>query len=99
MVRVWTSVSREVRMSEQPQMSDRLRRQIDQNFEAFSKNLDQYMAQHRDKYALMRDGAVTSFFLSWQDAYNTGNLMYDDAIFSVQKVTRTPVDLGFFSRV
>ena len=78
---------------------ERLRKEIDANFEAFSKNLDQYMAQHRDKYALMRDGAVTSFFLSWQDAYNAGNLMYDDAIFSVQKVTRTPVDLGFFSRV
>ena len=78
---------------------ERLRKEIDANFEAFSKNLDQYMAQHRDKYALMRDGAVTSFFLSWQDAYNAGNLIYDDAIFSVQKVTRTPVDLGFFSRV
>lgn len=78
---------------------DRLRKEIDTNFEVFLENLDQYMAQHRDKYALMRDGEVTSFFLTWQDAYNAGNLIYDDAIFSVQKVTRTPVDLGFFSRV
>ena len=78
---------------------DRLQKEIDANFEVFSKNLDQYMAQHQDKYALMRDGEVRSFFLSWQDAYNAGNLIYDDGIFSVQKVTRTPVDLGFFSRV
>ena len=78
---------------------DRLQKEIDANFKVFSKNLDQYMAQHQGKYALMRDGEVRSFFLSWQDDYNAGNLIYDDAIFSIQKVTRTPVDLGFFSRV
>jgi len=86
-------------MTETDMQTDKHRREIDRNFAAFTKQLDQYLMQHQDKYALMRDGEVRSFFLTWQDAYNTGNLLFEDGIFSVQRVTKTPVDLGFFSRV
>ena len=79
--------------------ADQLRAEIDRNFVEFTKNIDTYMARHQNKYALMRDGRVESFFLTWQDAYNTGNLLFKDKLFSVQRVTKTPVDLGFFSRV
>ena len=78
---------------------DKLRAEIDQNFIEFTKNIDTFMTRHQNKYALMRDGRVESFFLTWQDAFNTGNLLFDDKIFSIQRVTKTPVDLGFFSRV
>ena len=79
--------------------ADKLRAEIDRNFIEFTKNIDTYMTRHRNKYALMHDGRVESFFLTWQDAYNTGNLLFKDRVFSIQRVTKTPADLGFFSRV
>ena len=78
---------------------DRLQKEIDANYEAFLKKLDQYMAMHNEKFALMHQGQVEQFFDTWQDAYNAGNLIHKDALFSVQKVTRQPADLGYFSRV
>ena len=78
---------------------EKLRAEVDRNFIEFNKNIDTYMARHQNKYALMRNGHVESFSLTWQDAYNTGNLLFEDKVFSIQRVSKTPVDLGFFSRV
>ena len=78
---------------------ERLQREIDANYEAFLRNLDQYVVMHNEKFALMHQGQVENFFDTWQDAYSAGNLLHKDAPFSVQKVTRQPVDLGYFSRV
>ena len=74
---------------------EKLRAEVDRNFIEFNKNIDTYMTRHQNKYALVRNGHVESFFLTWQDAYNTGNLLFEDKVFSIQRVSKTPVDLGF----
>jgi len=79
-------------------ISDERRTQIERNYEAFSQKINEYIAIHANKYALMHDGDVVEFYSDLEDAYKTGMLLYkEDKLFSIQKVTRTPVDLGFYS--
>jgi hypothetical protein len=79
-------------------MSDPRRDQLDRNYQAFASQLPTLLAAHRGKFALMRDGQIIEFFDTARDAYVAGNTLYkDDRLFSVQEVTDSPIDLGFFS--
>ena len=73
------------------------RKEIDRNFEAMSQRLNEYMPVYANKHALMHEGEVIEFYNDWQDAYRTGMRFYGEGLFSVQKVTAEPVDLGYFS--
>jgi hypothetical protein len=73
------------------------REQVDNNFAAFQALLPTILPLYRDKYALMKDGKAVGFYSTLEDAYMTANQFYRDQPFSVQRVTETPVDLGFFS--
>ena len=79
------------------EMTKAKREEIDRNFDAMLKRLDEYMPLYAGKHALMRHGEVIDFYNDWQDAYRTGMRFYADGLFSIQQVTRTPVDLGSFS--
>jgi hypothetical protein len=70
---------------------------VAKNYEHFLSVLPQALNQHRNQYALMRDEAVISYYTTMMDAYVTGAAFYKDGKFSIQKVTDTPIDLGFFS--
>ena len=79
-------------------MADLLREQIERNYGAFEEQLPALVATQRGKFALMRDGQIIEFFDTARDAYVTGKQLFEqDKLFSVQEVTETPVDLGFFS--
>jgi hypothetical protein len=73
-----------------------LQQEVDKNFEAFQKELPKLSA-HQGKFALMRHGKIINFYDTLADAVSTGNSVYDDKIFSVQRVTSAPTDLGFLS--
>jgi hypothetical protein len=75
----------------------RIREQVDHNFEAFQALLPTILPVHQNKYALMKDGAAVGFYSTLEDAYMTANQFFRGEPFSVQKVTATPIDLGFFS--
>jgi hypothetical protein len=77
--------------------SKEIRNQVDRNYEAFLAMLPTIIGPHRDKYALMKDGEAVGFYSTLEDAYMTANKFYQDQPFSVQKVTDSAVDLGFFS--
>ena len=73
-------------------------KQVGSNYEEFVKQLPKLRKSHPGKYALMRDAKVIDFFDTPRDAYIAGkNIFSDDMIFSIQKITEMPVDLGFFS--
>jgi hypothetical protein len=78
-------------------MTDPQRDQVDKNFEAFQALLPTILPTYQDKFALMKDGEVVGFYSTLEDAYMTANQFLRDQPFSVQRVTETPVDLGFFS--
>ena len=79
-------------------MTDLLREQIDRNYQAFQQQFPSLIATQRGKFALMRDGQIIEFFDTARDAYIAGQRLFEqEKLFSVQEVTDTPVDLGFFS--
>ncbi len=77
--------------------SRKQREQVELNFKAFSEKLPELINIQMNKYALMRDGEIVEIYNSWEDAYKTGLRFYEDELFSVQKITNSSVDLGFFS--
>lgn len=78
---------------------ERQRREVDVNYDAFMRILATLLPHHRDRYALMRDGAVVEIFDKPGDANVHGIGRYPDEIFSIQEVTDEPLDLGFWSHV
>ncbi len=78
-------------------ISSEMRTEIDCNFKAMSEKINEYSQIYENKYALMRNGDVIEFYVHWEDAYKTGAKFFDDGLFSVQQVRKTPVDLGYFS--
>jgi hypothetical protein len=83
---------RTVEMTHQQQ-----RIEVDRNYDAFARTLGGIMQDHRDQFALMRDGAIVAYFDKPGDAYREGMSRYDDMVFSIQEVTDEPIDLGFWS--
>jgi hypothetical protein len=79
--------------------AERQRQEVDQNYDAFMRMLASLLAEHRDEYALMRDGEIVGFFVKPGDANRAGVERFPDQIFSIQEVTDEPIDLGFWSHV
>jgi hypothetical protein len=73
------------------------RTEVDRNFAAFRERLPTLIQLHRGKFALMRDGEVVEIYSDWTDAFRTAERFFEDGRYSIQKITDTPVDLGFFS--
>ncbi len=77
----------------------RQKQQVDGNYDAFVRILASLLQEHRDEYALMRDGEIVGFFPKPGEANRTGMEMFPDGIYSIQEVTDEPIDLGFWSHV
>ena len=71
--------------------------EVDLNFEAFQKELPSLLLTRRGQYALMRSQEITGFYDTIRDAQTAATQLYPDALFSIQQVTNTVGDLGFFS--
>ncbi len=71
--------------------------EIDDNLVFFRDRLGELIADHRDEFALIRHKQIVEFFDTAKDAQAAGARLYPDRLFSVQKVTESPLDLGFFS--
>ncbi len=78
-------------------MSVKQQAQVDSNYEVFLKELPSIIKNHRDEYALMKDGEIVEFYATIQDAKTTAGKFMAGELFSIQRVTDAPVDLGFFS--
>lgn len=80
-------------------MSDVERRQeaVDKNYVVFKKLLPELLKTHSGKFALLRNEEVVELFDTARDAMIYGQKEYPDGLFSIQHVTDTVVDLGYFS--
>ena len=71
---------------------------INENYAAFEKLLPSLSDEHAGKFALIRHGEIVEFYDSARDAFVFGEDKFDDGLFSVQEVTTSTVDLGWYSR-
>ena len=67
-------------------------REITRNYKAFLKELPGLLAQHRNKYALMRHREVIGIYSTFGDAVRKGGEI-EDKMFSIQKITDQLVEL------
>ncbi|MFQ6017875.1 MAG: hypothetical protein ACE5KF_06735 [Kiloniellaceae bacterium] len=77
--------------------ADRRQQAVDRNFAAFKKLLPELLKTHPGKFALLRDETIVEYFDTARDAMIYGQKEYPDGLFSIQQVTDTVVDLGYFS--
>jgi hypothetical protein len=77
-------------------MIDR-RQEIAENFEVFQRELAKLLPLHRDKFALLRHKKIIGYYETVADAVSAANSLYPDHIYSVQQVTDTATDAGFYS--
>jgi hypothetical protein len=77
-------------------LKDPRKQEIEQNLAFFLKELPTLLATHRGKFALLRHQQIINYFDTPQDAV-TAAKQYDDQLYSIQQVTDTAVNLGYFS--
>ncbi len=74
--------------------------EIDKNYKVFLKLLPSLMPVYSGKFALLKDQKIIKIFDTLPDAYETGKLLYNDGLFSVQEIKYdTSTHLGFFSNI
>ena len=71
--------------------------QVESNYEYFKTLLPSIASVHRNKYALISNKKVLGYYSSMVDAYTSAKSFLKEGEYSIQQVTTTPVDLGFFS--
>lgn len=73
------------------------RAEIDKNLKSFLSQLPKIAQTQRGRFALLRHQDIVAFFDTAVDALQAGKTAYDDGMFSIQQVTDTPVNLGYYS--
>jgi hypothetical protein len=71
--------------------------EVDRNYEEFLKQLPTLLAAHREKFALMKDTKILGFYSTAEDARVTAASFIKDGIYSIQQVTDTVINLGFYT--
>jgi hypothetical protein len=71
--------------------------QVKINYEAFKKMLPSLL-KDENKYALLKDGNLIAIYDTMSDAVTTAEKMFSDKLWSIQKITDRPINLGYRSR-
>ena len=74
-----------------------IRTEIARNFDAFQRTLAAILPMQRNRFALLRHGAVVGFFDKPGAADAAGALQFADGLYSIQQVTDEPVELGLYA--
>lgn len=78
-------------------MSHAVEVEIERNYAVFKDMLDGLLANGEGKYALFHDSELRGIFDTAGEAGKAGYAQFADKPFSIQLVSKEPVDLGFFS--
>lgn len=73
--------------------------EIDRNFDFFQSVVSNLLKDHAGQHAILRGQNIVSFHPSSVAALTAAYEKFPDGLFSVQEVTVTPLDLGFYSHV
>lgn len=96
---VWHQVGMEISglgVTLEDTMSDR-QAEVERNFARFQELLPTLDAS-TGKFALMRHGEIIQIYDTFADALKTAAAFYKDDLYSIQRITDKPIDLGLRSR-
>jgi hypothetical protein len=71
--------------------------EVDQNYAAFEALLPAILPMHRGQFALMKDGQVLGYYSTATDARSAAEMAIRDGLFSIQHVTDSAINLGFYT--
>lgn len=77
--------------------SDKQQYEIERNMAAFELKLPELVLTHHGKYAVLRHQAVSGIYDTLHDAHLSAEQQYTDGLYSIQKITQHPENLGIFS--
>lgn len=76
---------------------DKQQHEIERNMAAFELKLPELVRTHHGKYAVLRHQAVSGIYDALHDAHLSAKQQYTDGLYSIQKITQHPENLGIFS--
>jgi hypothetical protein len=71
--------------------------EIDSNLSYFLEVLPSIPTAQQGKFALMRHREITGYYDTASDALKAAQTAFSDGIYSIQQVTATPTNLGYYS--
>lgn len=71
--------------------------EIDRNYAAFVDMLDELLPDKFGQYALLHEQRLEGIYSTAGDAERAGYQRYENSPYSIQLVSREPIDLGFYS--
>jgi len=77
--------------------NDPIQAEVDKNYKAFQEVLPDLLQSHPGKFAVMRHQELADTFDSIEEAVKFAVANYPDNLFSIQEITDTTADQGFFS--
>lgn len=78
-------------------MEDLLDREIERNLFAFLPKLPELLPQHEGSYAILRNQEIAGIHKKLSEALKEAEAEFSDGLFSIQRVTDKPLELGMFS--
>ncbi len=78
-------------------MEDKLKIEVDQNYDFFQRHLKEFLKDRAGQFALLKSQKVVGFFNGPGEAYRAGLKRFPDEIFSVQEVDDRPAEMGLMS--
>ncbi|TFI56982.1 hypothetical protein E2493_17465 [Sphingomonas parva] len=78
-------------------MASRAEEEVDRNFDYFQRHLADFLPAHEGRYVLLHRCRAVDFFDTLRDAEAAGVARYAPDAFSIQEVTASVMDLGFYS--
>ena len=72
-------------------------RQLEANLQAFSRELPRLLSAHEREFVLLHDAQIVGFFSTAASALREGVDAYGKGQFSIQRIARSPANLGVHS--
>lgn len=74
---------------------EEVQKEIDRNYETFSKELPNIFNSYNNKYVLLKNAKIIDYFDTMDDAIKYAEYRFEDKLYSIQKINEPPVNLGY----
>lgn len=74
---------------------EEVQKEIDRNYETFSKELPNIINSYNNKYILLKNAEIIDYFDTMDDAIKYAEYRFEDGLYSIQKINEPPVNLGY----
>lgn len=71
---------------------DRHLQELQLNCLVFSRKLSEFMEEHENQFALLRNREVIDFFRTFDEAQAVGDRLYTDGLYSIQEVSERTIE-------